>query len=462
MSKLILHAGPEEGSSGNLTYAGTREIFFEGPVLLREVLERAGVYVSHPCGGRGVCGRCRARVISPKIEEILTCQYMLTEDTEILLPGDKLKMKVEISLKEEDLKEINRTSPGIAIDIGTTTLAAAMIDLSSGSVMAVTGMVNPQTEIGADVISRIAASMNGEKDKLQKQILDAIRSMIDTLMEKAGVELGTPIKIVVTGNTTMLYLLTGEDPEPLSHAPFIADDLFGRETMLPGISLPAYLPPCMDAFVGADITCAVLFSGMIKERKTALLIDIGTNGEVALYKEGKLYVTSTAAGPAFESIGVFGSELIDALARFLDEEKMDETGYIDDAYDGELPINDQVKLTQKDVRTVQLAKAAIRAGLETVMSSLNVSYSEVDCLYIAGGFGAHLDLQNAVRIGLIPEELKQKTAVIGNASLSGALELLTDEEAVRRAESMAKESKHVELGGNPLFNELYVEKMLFE
>src|SRR5699024_935882 len=213
----------------------------------------------------------------------------------------------------------------------------------------------------------------------------------------------------------------GRSPEPLSHAPFLADCLFDMDTTL--WNRQVYLPPCMNAFVGADITCAVLASGMTRRPDTALLCDIGTNGELALWKEGHLYVTSTAAGPAFEgagiscgcgsvpgaidrvwvengtiaahtlgeqpAVGVCGSGLIDAVAAFLETEDIDETGA---AELDELPLRDGVCLLPKDIRAVQLAKAAIAAGIQTLLQLAQVPESEIRQLYIAGGFGSHLNV----------------------------------------------------------------------
>ena len=249
----------------------------------------------------------------------------------------------------------------------------------------------------------------------------------------------------------------------------------------------------MNAFVGADITCALLESGQCgRSDEITLLCDIGTNGEIALWKKGELFVTSTAAGPAFEgagiscgcssirgaidrawaedgelrvhtigeagAVGVCGSGLIDAVAASLDLELIDETGAIDD---DEIQLAPGVALQPKDVRAVQLAKAAIAAGIETLLETANVRPSEVSTLYIAGGFGNHLNVNSAARIGLIPEEMAGRVKAIGNASLAGASRLLLDQNAMRTAQEIAGKSKHVNLGGNPKFNEHYIDQMLF-
>ena len=229
---------------------------------------------------------------------------------------------------------------------------------------------------------------------------------------------------------------------------------------------------------------------MCKE-KTALLCDIGTNGEIALWKDGVLSVTSTAAGPAFEgaliscgcssipgaidkvwwennqpcihtigdqpAVGICGSGLIDAVAVLLQQEIMDETGALDE----DVELAPGVTLLQKDIRALQLAKAAIAAGIQTLLDSTGTTCEEIETFYLAGGFGSHLNLQNAAAIGLIPEELVSKAKVIGNAALAGASRLLLDPSAKEEIRAISESSRHFNLGGNPVFNNNYMEQMLF-
>ena len=248
----------------------------------------------------------------------------------------------------------------------------------------------------------------------------------------------------------------------------------------------------MNAFVGADITCAVFAAGMCEDSRTALLCDIGTNGELALWKGRCLYVTSTAAGPAFEgagiscgissipgaidrvwveqdsiqvhtiggapAVGLCGSGLLDAIAAGLQLEAIDETGAMDDP----LSLAEGVALQPKDVRAVQLAKAAIAAGIQTLLETAGISASDVEQVFIAGGFGSHLDVENAAYIGLIPTEFLSRVSVIGNAALSGAIAILLDESRKETVRQIARSSSHINLGGNPRFNEHYMEQMFFE
>ena len=478
----------------------SQKFTFTPPMLLDKALEQAGFSIPRPCGGRGVCGKCavalEGAVSDPNEAEQkagtrLSCQAMILGDARVILADSRKTEQIEISGIDTpiDLAPMEGRL-GAAVDIGTTTLALKLYDLQSGKLLGEAAMLNPQTSVAADVMGRISAAMDGQLEKMQQQIVGAIGNLITSACSSAGRPETEVDKLVLTGNTTMLYLLTGRDPECLSHAPFQADTLFGNWNTVLGKD--TYLPACMNAFVGADITCAVLASGMTASSDTSLLCDIGTNGEIALWKDGKLFVTSTAAGPAFEgagiscgcgsitgaidkvwvedgavlahtigeapATGICGSGLIDAIAAFLSIEEIDETGATES---DDLPLRDGIALQPRDVRAVQLAKAAIAAGIQTLMESAGTNCDDIATLYIAGGFGSHLDVSSAAAIGLIPAELASKVKVIGNASLSGSVRLLLDQNSLAEAESIAKKSSHVNLGGNPRFNENYMEQMFF-
>lgn len=458
---------------------------FIGDPLLSEVLEGAGYSVPHPCGGRGVCAKCKV-LINGTPE--LSCQYRLTdgEDITVELPDhDTLK---QIELSGSGMVTFDDPMPGqfgTAIDIGTTTVAMRTYDLTNGELINETGFINPQTSIAADVMGRIDAAMSGKSQLMQEQICGAIEDAFD----ENEID---PDAMVITGNTTMLYLLAGMDPKSLSHAPFEADCLFdARMNFGPTV---AYLPPCMHAFVGADISTAVLASGMCESDEISLLCDIGTNGEIALWKDGILYVSSTAAGPAFEGAGIScgcssvdgaidraevidgkisihtigdagpagicGSGLIDLIASYLELGIIEETGAINNDEDELIPA-EGITLTHNDISQVQLAKSAIAAGIATMLSTAGITHNDVKHVYIAGGFGSHLNTESAIRIGLLPGEFRGRFIVLGNAALTGACQLLGDMEKIDAIRKIASTSSHVNLGGNPMFNNLYMENMLF-
>lgn len=483
-------------SSGNKK----SEYRFEGNVNLAKALCDAGYPMVQPCGGRGVCGKCAVEVngsiSEPDIQERklgvrLACRTVLYGDADVVLPDSGSMQQIETggSAKTEAVDPLG-TGFGVTIDIGTTTIAAKLLDLASGEELSSAARINPQTSVAADVMGRIGAALSGEQESLKKLITDALSEMLAELCSGARLSRKDISCLVITGNTTMLYLLTGKDPETLSHFPFEADCLFGFETDIFGIR--TYLPACMNAFVGADITCAVLASGMTDRKETSLLCDIGTNGEIALWKDGTLYVTSTAAGPAFEgagiscgcgsipgaidrvslengmitvhtignmpAVGLCGSGLIDTIACFLENGGIDETGAVDDEF---LPLSNGVVLMPKDVRSVQLAKAAIAAGIITLMETAGVQAEEICKLYIAGGFGSHLNVESAAVIGLIPEELADRVSVIGNGALTGAEQMLLNRNMIQAGEDIVHVSRHINLGGNPRFNNNYMEQMLF-
>ncbi len=478
-------------------YATT--IMFDGPERLSTLLQRAGVYTAQPCGGQGSCGKCAVTISgaisAPNAAECragarLACQVVVEGNATVVLPDSRPDEQIETGMAAHI--EARRPMPGrygAAVDIGTTTLVAKLFSLENGTCLGTAAARNPQTAVAADVMGRISAAMAGGLVRLQKMVAEEIERLLVACCAQAEI-LDVPESLVLTGNTTMLYLLTGRDPTCLSRAPFQADRLFHEETILLGRR--AYLPPCMCAFVGADITCAVYATGMCEKWETALLCDIGTNGEMALWKDGTLYVTSTAAGPAFEGagiscgcasvrgaidrvwleggkvcvhtigeaegVGVCGSGLLDAVAVALQSGKIDETGYMEG---DSLPLCEAVALLPRDIRAVQLAKAAIAAGMAVLLETAGVGPDEVQVLYVAGGFGSHLNMESAVTIGLLPSGLAGRAQSVGNAALAGASMALLDRDAQQAMARIASAAVPVHLGGNPQFNEAYVEQMLF-
>lgn len=469
---------------------------------LSALLADAGASVAQPCGGRGVCGKCAVllsgAVSAPNAHEIkagvrLACQAVIEGDAEVILPQEQAMEHIETGkasiLSDAALQPMDGRF-GAAIDIGTTTLALRLFDLTDGRCLGVSTMLNPQTTVAADVIGRIDAAMKGRGAHLQQQITEALAALLAHACAQAAISADAVDALVITGNTTMLYLLTGRDPFPLSRSPFEADHLFGEEVTL--LHRRACLPPCLHAFVGADTTCAVLASSMCQSNRTALLCDIGTNGEMALWRNGILYVTSTAAGPAFEgagiscgcgsvrgaidrvdivngqlhahtignapAVGLCGSGLISTVGSLLDLELLDETGMLED---DDAPLAPDVSLTQADIRAVQLAKAAIAAGIGCLLEQAGCALQDIDVLYLAGGFGSHLSIPHAVRIGLIPTELANKVQVIGNAALDGAATMLLNRSSLKDTDLIVRAARHVDLGGRSSFSERYVEEMFF-
>ena len=460
---------------------------FQGTPTVQELLVQWRIPFPHPCGGRGTCGQCRIRAegaLSPmttrerQLDSRLSCQTRLLGDAVITL------LSASAMSIESDAASIVASSGkgiGAAVDIGTTTVVFSCYDLATGTCLYTDAAVNPQCTFGADVMSRIRAALQGELPRLQQSIRDCILQLAE---KSAYAESIT--QWVFTGNTTMLYLLQGLDPKALAAAPYAADCLFGMDTIFNGT--PAYLPPCISAFVGADLTCAVLDSGMCRTGEINLLADIGTNGELALWKDGTLYVTSASAGPAFEGsgiscgcpsvpgaidsvrltyaglrittignrppCGVCGSGLLDAIACLRQSGALDPTGLLS----GPAELADGICLTQQDIRSFQLAKAAIAAGIMMLLQQAGVQPKQIGHFYLAGGFGKHMDIDAAVAVGLFPQELRSRTEAIGNAALRGAASLLQEENRHRLAQ-LCRHAFPVSLAGDAHFQELFLGAM---
>ncbi len=467
---------------------------------LAEVLQAGGIQLSSPCGGRGLCGKCavtlRGEVSPPdsmeqRAKTRLACRAVLLDDAEVVLPEEQAMEGIELG-EDAALPSLApmEGAYGAAVDIGTTTLALRLYEMSSGACLARCGMRNPQTAAAADVMGRIGTAMAGELDRLHSLVNGAVEELLARACAAAGIDSRLVRSLVITGNTAMLYLFTGWDPSSLAKAPFTADHLFGETLYWNGRQL--YLPQCMHAFVGADTTCAVLSSGMCEGSGVSLLSDVGTNGELALWKDGVLLVTSTAAGPAFEGMGiscgcgsevgaidrvfvrdgrvhvhtigdgppkgVCGSGLIDAVAAALTVGAIDETGAMEGDF---FALAEGVRLLPRDIRAVQLAKAAVAAGIDTLLETAGVGPKDVDSFLIAGGFGSHLNAESAAAIGLFPEVLAARAQVLGNGALTGAARMLLDRRQQERGVALTRLARHVDLGGDPKFNQHFIDRMLF-
>ena len=470
-----------------------------------------------PCGGRGRCGKCkviatgalspvsdteRAHLTENELKKgvrLACCTLVMGNCTVTACQRDEMMHIVTDGTDLSDPISPAFKQYAVALDIGTTTLAARLY-APSGMMLASCGRLSPQGRFGADVISRIEASMNGNAETLAVLIRTAIDSMVRELASTADIAAAQIDALCITGNTAMLYLLTASDPEALSHAPFEADRLFGEQTTAKAIGLSALapdtsvlLPPCISAFVGADTVCALLSAELCDKPESVLLVDMGTNGEIALWHEGTLTVCSTAAGPAFEGAGISmgmrgetgaidrvslyenkliphvigeiepkgicGSGLVDAVASLLELELIDETGYMDQESITLIP---PVHLTAKDIRMLQLAKSAICAGILTVLQARNVSCEQLSAAFVAGGFGRYLNPENAARIGLLPRALCHKIKTVGNAALDGAAMLLLRRDALAKAQRLAKSATVLELSTSAVFAEQYMSGMMLE
>lgn len=531
---------------GNTTF----EITCEEKENLLDAMRRQGIDCSAACGGKGTCGKCRLQVLQGELE--VTIQDQKIFDREALAKGFRLSCKAypkeECTLRlvtgdESDFEIINATNGrndchvhrdcvadkeyGIAVDIGTTTLAISLVGFTSKKVLYTDTTVNKQRVYGADVISRIKASNSGKRNRLKNQIRNELYECFQLLIQETGIEKETIKKIAIAGNTTMGHLFMGYSCMELGVYPFTPvnmngidkgfEDIFGTDyleasvTLLPGIS----------AFVGGDITSGLVVCDFDRSESPNLLIDLGTNGEMAIGTKDRILVTSTAAGPAFEGgniscgvgsiagaicsasilvdkidkesdkskcynleyktigdknpVGICGTGAIELTSELVKNGMVDETGLLEEAFfdDGfqivkadeemtlENKINDIV-FTQKDIREMQLAKAAVRAGIETLLLRYGVSYEQISTVYLAGGFGYKLNIEKAVHIGLLPKELSKKIKPVGNSSLAGAILYLTEEHTKSRLEKIVSISNEINLSNDQEFHNQYVTNMYFK
>lgn len=436
------------------------KLFFQAGESLLLLCQKAGIALSLNCGGKGICGKCKVRFLKgapmPGISDRrffspdelrqgyrLGCLVKLYSDCEVVLPEKKEPdivedfVKVSFCLPETVIK--NGRAYFITTDIGTTTLVMQKRSILDGSVCAVYKAVNAQKCYGADVISRMEASMHGNREDLSNLIRGQIQEGFTTL------GLDDISFMVVAANTTMVHLLMGYDVSSLSKAPFLPKTLDEIETDIAGI--PTYIMPGFSAFVGGDIFSGLLALGMknvdlTSDRvfehlrdKLILLLDLGTNAEMALIRNNRLVATSAAAGSAFDSIadvGIYGADIISFLYRLLQEKKIDEHGTLQGEWfekgvpyvvDEDKNVNtgtDAVCITQKHIRQMQLAKAAVRCGIDYLVEKFGCTMQEIDHVYVAGGFGYYLDIEAAFGVGLLPEAFQKKTTACGNTALSGA------------------------------------------
>ena len=312
-------------------------------------------------------------------------------------------------------------------DVGTTTIAMELYALD-GSVQDRFVCVNPQTEFGADVLSRIRVAQDPEKkEKMFQMIRGALARGAERFLK--WIQPGERMVCVIAANTVMSYLLMGWDPGELGQAPFTASNLSGARFSLRlknTEELPCLLLPGFSAFVGGDLLAGAYVSGMTQTKQMTLLLDLGTNGEILLGNREEILATATAAGPAFEggvNRGIWGADLVKFMARLLKDGATDETGLLQEPYFERGIRIGNVLLTQEAIRSLQLAKAAIQAGIRILTEQKGISMREIDRVILAGGFGYFLNPKDAVQIGLLPEQLEEKAIAGGNTALAGAKQI---------------------------------------
>lgn len=571
-----------------------------GEMNLLDCLRSSGILLESPCNGKGICGKCKVKILSGAVsalteqekryltrEEIaggirLACltipqgeveldeQGLLQEKPNNVLGGEAVNVELNPLLTVEQIdvtkptlengyslsqamgdallqeaapplalleklpglmqeqhlwkvayagKTIDITKQpevyGLAVDIGTTTVAVSLIELSTGAVRAEEGFVNPQKAFGLDVLSRIHYDMehtNGVLE-LRRVIVERLQKAAEEMVKRANVALDAIYEVVVGANATMLHALLGIPLKNLGTAPY--SSVFTQPlTVLAkelGFSLHdqtrLYCIPSVSTFIGGDIVSGVLASQLDRAEDTALLVDIGTNGEIVLSQKGRMYSCSCAAGPALEGmniscgmraepgavehvtlgdegvqlqtisnlppVGLCGSGLLEAISQVVEKGIVGKTGRIasesalvDTDADGKRRVvldgERNIYLTQSDIRQVQFCKGAILSGILTLMQRLGLEEQEIDRVIVAGQFGKHLNPESLTGAGLIPASLKERISYIGNSSMMGAHLCLLNQNERRRAEEVAKNIEYIELSVSPGYEKLFTKCLQFE
>jgi uncharacterized 2Fe-2S/4Fe-4S cluster protein (DUF4445 family) len=410
---------------------------------------------------------------------------------------------------------------GVAIDVGTTTVVAKLIDMIDGKTVATKAMDNPQSVFGADVISRISFGNNqAGLEQMHRAIIAGINQLIEQLCSETAIDANYIYELCIAGNTTMNHIFLGFPVEQLGQMPFSAHTTDSHD--IPAAKLGIIINPSANVytianiagFLGADTTAVALAVGMDKTDKITLVIDIGTNGELILGTKDKMYAASCAAGPAFEGarirqgsraidgsiqsviinhedididvIGggvaksICGSGLIDAMAVLVELGVVDSTGrFVEpEKLQSKLPakilkrivqsdgqwafvLADKVHFTQRDVRETQLAKAAMRVGIVLLQKEMGITDSQIDQILLAGAFGNYISRESAKRIGLIPDLDLAKVHFVGNAASTGAIMALLSVQCRKLADELAGKMHHIELAESPDFSMAYAECMMF-
>lgn len=424
-------------------------------------------------------------------------------------------------------EDTSKSLYGVALDIGTTTLVAALVNLLNGDTIAIASAGNPQSTFGADVIARIEHTVQnqGGLEQLHRRVVHTVNRLIDKLAKDFKISPLEIYQMTVVGNTTMSHLFLKVDPEYLASSPFIPSvstpvQVTAKEL---GITIsphaPVYVAPSIAGYIGGDTVGVIVSTEIYKREGTFLAIDIGTNGEIVLAHNGQMISCSTAAGPAFEGAqikfgmraargaiekvkiendvklqvignlpakGICGSGLIDAVAemkrvgiiepngRLISRSDAvnlsqalqgrlgadDKGAYFILAFPGE-SLGEAVVITQKDIRELQLAKGAIRAGIQVLLEQSSLSCQDIDEVLLAGAFGSYVDKFSALQIGLIPPVPPHKINSVGNAAGTGARKILVSKDVRRKAEMIADKVIHLELSCRTDFQKRFVDFLGF-
>lgn len=500
-----------------------------GGCRVHDYIQSQGTALAMPCGGKGMCGKCRVRVVrgrlpvTPEDKRIfseaqlaqgwrLACKAVTREAVEIVVPVQEQQGFSALAAEAADEGALSLAADhdyGLAVDIGTTTLAAALVDCTDGKILATATAVNSQRSFGADVVSRIGAACHGKGKALQKAVRRDLTRLMKQLLKNHPGTAARCRQMAIAANTTMLHLLMGWPCDGLGDWPFHPVSLGGKtyraqEVLGPQSPLAdatVTLLPGMSTYVGADITVGIWQCGLASSDDVSLFVDLGTNGEMVLGNKDQRFIASAPAGPALEGgkltwgtgsvpgaicgvriergrakvrtidhtvpVGICGTGILEAMAGLVREGLVDETGKLVEPYFHKgFPLAStldyqRITLSQQDIREIQMAKSAIRAGIESLIERSGISRQRVHQVFLAGGFGYYLDPQKAAVIGLLPADLAERTTAVGNTSLKGAIGLLTGAVTLEELQAIAAGVEEIVLGNDEAFQRLYIDYLNF-
>jgi len=476
-----------------------------GTTILQAQID-AGLPANAPCGGNGSCGKCKVEIrtgTDQPWEWVRACRYTVESDLQIrthteqdirILTGSSAK---QTASEQADAGAQKADSYAVAFDIGTTSIVGYLLSGDGQREIAAQGRLNPQVKFGADVISRLGYATEHGPQALSDCVREALNGLITQLCSRAEISRDAVRRISIVGNTCMHHLFLGVSPESLGRAPYspavsgamiLKAGEYGLEIHPEGV---IYMLPVIAGFVGSDTVACMLADDWQKREKLGLIIDIGTNGELVMGNAQSMIACSTAAGPAFEGAkiqcgmrgtegavdrvwlrdgkieyhvigetrprGICGSGIVDLMAVLLEAGIVDETGRMEQS---EYTLAEDVVFTQKDVREVQLAKAAISAGITLMARKLGISLEDILEVRIAGAFGNYMNAENACKIGMIPMELLPGIKGVGNAAGEGAKRALA-KTYWDTACALAQQTQFLELASIADFQDAFVDALEF-
>ncbi len=476
--------------------------------LVAEVIQAAGFFVEHPCAGRGICGKCRVKAegklsrLSPSERKLLaekylqagirlSCQARVRGDAEITLPSEAV-VTDKIFTGAYAVSKLKGPF-GIAVDLGTTTVAAFLVTLKDGIIHKGHAVLNQQAIYGAEVISRMESAAAGKSRELKRLAVASIEEAVTGLgfLEKQLCEIE---RAVVVGNSAMHHLLLGLPVDSLSRLPFQPSEKNERmfNSRWFGNELEIWMPRLIGGFVGSDALACLLYLGFGARGKALAAADLGTNGEVMVTDGKRILVASTAAGPAFEGVniecgmragagavtaaardkhgdlefkvigggepkGIAGSGLLSLVNLLRSESKLDPSGRLTP---DKIFLTNKVFLAQADIREVQKAKAAIRAAFETLLGKLKLKAGDLDELVLTGSFGARIEVKDALELGIAPAMRPERVKAFANAAGMGC-GMMLEPEAFVFARELAQRAEHIELYADREFMDKFIEHMRF-